>query len=661
MHHTSSDIIKYCAALALATLLGACGGGGGGGGGGGDGGASDPGAQAPTPCRIKIEADSDIARGKTASATVLSCAGESLSDIRWTQTAGPAVDLPASRSPTVAIETAVTGSIGLRADVVLGDGSKVSASTTIRVGTEPNGPYVTARSDHSVRPGQTTTIVAWPSSTGDMRSLRWSQVSGPSVTLTPNDDYNMLTITAPQSGTDVALKFRVSMTTFDGRTDFDDVTISVDPQAAAPAGALFDSTQRVHPYRQAAAYAPVLARCAYDNSLYYRESGDNLCTSSTLPLLQTEAGIGAIPSVEQIMGRVLVSHDFLGANFEQFLRTQDVNGDFRRLLAAATAVVIGSHVRPSYYTPGTGAIYLDAGYLWLTPAQLDVVNSVDDYRVAFAAALNFRTLGRQVRDNAYARRTISYWDRESRQQSDLLNDLGPLLYHELAHAADFFPTTDRTLIGTRSVWDNLIPRLVARTLASDVLAQQYPLRSVPMKALGQVLFQGATATAEQKAYTAAQVGAFFAADVASDEYAYAINEGDNSREDLAMLFEEFMMGYRHNIRYDVAYTNLYPDTVHADDMVVEWGERGRIAEAGIKPRVKLVVQRVAPWIDPAMVDELPAPLLLRTGVTWAGNLVQPGPTTNSASAIERQSARRIETPAQRAERSRADLQKRAWR
>ena len=648
--------IHIPAALALAALLSGCGGGGGGG--------SAAAAAAPeTPCRIQIVADSAVDLGKTASATVLSCAGEALPDITWTQTSGAAVDLLAARSPTVALEARSEGNIGLRASVVMADGSTVSASTTIRIGAAPAGAWVTARTDHSVRPGQSTTIVAWPTmanSTETVRSMTWSQVSGPTVTLNPDDDYGTLTITAPQASTDTALKFRVTLTASSGRIDSDDVTISVDPQSAAPTGAIFDITERVHPFRQAARYAPVLARCTYNNALYYRQDGDNLCTAATLPLLQAEAGTGAVPTVEQIMGRVLVSHDYLGTNFEQFLLTQDPNSDFRRMLAGASAIVIGSHVRPSFYTPATGAIYLDANYLWLNASQRDLVNGVPDYRLAYARQLNYTLLGRQVRNNNYARRSVSYWDRESRSTPELLNDLGPLLYHELAHAADYIPPTARDLIGTRSIWDNVIPRLVDRTLASDLLAQQYPLRSATMKALGQVLYEGATATAEQKAYTAAQVGAFFAADVASDDYAYAINAGDNSREDLAMLFEEFMMGYRHEIRYDVAYSSVYADSVSSDDMVVAWGERGRIAEPAIKPRIKLVLQRVAPWIDVSAVDKLPAPVLMRAGATWRDNLWQPGLTSNAAS-MAKQSAQRIGTPAQRAQRTREDLQRRPYR
>jgi hypothetical protein len=119
------------------------------------------------------------------------------------------------------------------------------------------------------------------------------------------------------------------------------------------------------------------------------------------------------------------------------------------------------------------------------------------------------------------------------------------MYHELAHASDFFPTTDRTLDASESIYANALGRIVARTLASDALATQYPLQSAEMKALGQVLFQGTAANDVQKAYSAADVGRLFGSDRASDDYAYSIYQDNNSREDLAMLFEEIMMGYRH--------------------------------------------------------------------------------------------------------------------
>jgi hypothetical protein len=58
----------------------------------------------------------------------------------------------------------------------------------------------------------------------------------------------------------------------------------------------------------------------------------------------------------------------------------------------------------------------------------------------------------------------------------------------------------------------------------------------------------------------------------------------------------------------------------AGQVLVGWGERGRIGEAAIRPRVKLVLQRIAPWISTAAVDALPAPIMMTVGASWDANL-----------------------------------------
>jgi hypothetical protein len=598
-------------ALTLALLLTACGGGGG-----------DSGTPPAALCDITISADSAVASGKTAGAAALSSCSR-IASIAWSQVSGPAVTLLAARSPTVAIETGATGVIRLRADATLEDGRSTSASTDITVGAPVIGSYLSVRADHALRIGTDTSVRAWPSlAIGDRVSkIVWSQVAGPTVTMDTTDQ-NILMFRAPASATvDTALKFRATLTTTLGKVDSDEVIISIDRQADTPNGYIFKNTARVHPYAAGGAYTNVLARCSYDVSLYYRsDSNTSLCPAATLPLLQADVAPGGTPTVDQVMSRVLVSHDFLGANFKKFLETQDTNGDFRRMLNAVSTIVIGSHVRPSFYQPATGAIYLDANYLWLTPEQRDVVTEVPDYRLAFDDALNFTSLGRQVKNNDYARMAYPSDERVTRPESDLIVGLGRLLYHELAHAGDYFAPASRNLNNSLSIYLNVAPRADARLLPSDDLAIAYPLLSAQMKGLGQVMFIGATPTAEQKAYTAAQVGAFFASDVASDEYAYSIDGNESSREDLAMLFEEFMMSYRHGIQYDVAYSNVYRAGMTSDDLIVQWGQRGRVGSASIKPRVKLVVSKVAPWISLAAVDALPAPIQMTPGRSWDATL-----------------------------------------
>jgi hypothetical protein len=618
------------AAVSLAMLLAACGGGG------GSNGTPTP---TPTASCLKIDADTSVAAGKTAGAAGLSCGGGQLTSINWSQVSGPAVSLPASGSPTVALETSATGTIRLRADAVFSDGSNATATTDINVTAAPTGSYVTLRVDHSLRPGTDTSVRAWPILAGGdtLTRITWTQTAGPTVTMN-TDDQRVMMFKAPDSATDVALKFRATMTTSGGTVDTDDVIVSIDRQASKPNGYIFERTARVHPYRLSGAYAGVLARCSYDVGLYYvADNNQNLCPVSTLPLLQAEAGVGGVPSVAQIMGRVLVSHDFLGANFESFLTNQDPNGDFRRLLAGVTTITLGSHVRPSFYTAGTGGIYLDAGQLWLTPEQRDVVTEVPDYRSSFDDALNFTGVGRMVKNNDYAQRAYSPTARVSRTEAELVYVLGRLMYHELGHAGDFFAPANRDLNGSLSIWRNVADRIGQRSLPSDNLAAQYPLMSAEMKGLGQVMYIGASANNQQRSYSATQVGAFFASDVASDDYAYSINGSNNSREDLAMLFEEFMMAYRHGVQYDVGYTNRFVDGMTSADLYVAWGQRGRIGHATIKPRVKLVLARIAPWINTSAVDTLPLPVQMMAGVSWEQSLVQangaqPSPLRNLASA-----------------------------
>jgi hypothetical protein len=611
--------LRFAGILLSGALLASCGGGG-----GSAAVATSP-APAPVPagCNgVRIVADGIIEAGKTAGATALACNG-ALADVSWTQVSGPAVSLLSAQSPTISFEPAATGTVRLRADVHLADGSAATANADIAVTAAPGGSFLTVRADHSVRPETDTSVRAWPTLVGGetVRDIAWTQVAGPTVTMDTTDS-RLLMFKTPATTTDIVLKFRAVMTTSGGRQDQDEVMVGVESQAARPNGYMFDSTERVHPYRSAGLYAGVLAHCAYDISLYYVNSTtNNFCSAATLPLLQAEAGPGAIPSVAQIMGRVLVSHDFLGANFEQFLLTQDPFGDFRRLLAGVSSIVLGSHVRPSYYTAATGAIYLDANNLWMTPEQRDVVTEVPDYRLAFDDLLHYSSFGRLVKNNAYARRSFPSTARITRSQQELVLEIGRLLYHELSHASDFFPASDRTLDPARSIWANVVGRIDAKSLTSDMLAARYPLQSAEMLGLGQVLFQGATPTEAQKAYSAADVGRFFGADRASDDYAYSIYQDNSSREDLAMLFEEFMMSYRHGVQYDLAFTNVYTEGMTFDQVIVGWGERGRIAEAAIKPRIKLVLTRIAPWIDPAVVDTLPAPIMMRAGLSWDANLV----------------------------------------
>jgi hypothetical protein len=619
------------ATLVLAPLLASCGSGSGG-------------ADAPPPAvsacargaAVEVAADQAVSVGRAAGAAVLGCKGP-LAQVRWRQTGGEPVALLSDRTQAISVEAERPGDYRFRVEALDAAGSPVSAEATVTVTAPPAGARstVTARTDHALRAGQRGSLRAWTSLAGGdaVATLSWTQVEGPAALDLDTKEPQRLLFNAPAVERDTLLRFRATLTTTAGATDSDEVSVLVEAPPPAPAGQLFADPPagRVHPYRADGRYADRLLGCIYSPELFFNRGATNLCSLSRLPLLAAEAADG-LPSVEAVMDRVLVSHDWMGEVLERFLRTQDTHGDFRRLLGSVTAVVLGSHIRPSFYWQATGAIYIDAEYLWLTAGQRDVIGEAPDYRQAYDDELNFGGPWRYTVGNAEAQLDFPYGSRTlTRDVGYLVYELGPLLYHELAHANDFFPYAMRTAVDP----GRLVYQAVPAALPSDRLAGRYPLASAEMFALAQVKFFGATPTEAQKSYTPVQVADFFRVDVATDEYNYSRPQGvANSREDLAMLFEEFMMSHRHGVRRDVAFTSKVLEGQTGADLIVAWGSRGRVGEAAIRPRVSQVLAELAPWIDAGAVGALPAPVPMRPGESWQANLsLLPPDTSARASAF----------------------------
>lgn len=587
-----------------------------------------------------VASDAALALGKAAGAALVGCSGP-ISGMRWTQSGGPQPQpLLAARTQAITVEPQTAGAYRFQAQFTDGGGTPRSASVDITVtGAALPATYIVARTDQAVREGQRASIRAWPTiAAGDApaasRPVVWRQLEGPAVELDTSDPQRVI-FTAPAVTRDTLLRFRVTLRTAAGVVDSDEVLVVVESLPPPPAGQLFSDpnprASRVHAYRGTSPYVSVLERCVYDPALFFSNGSTNLCTLGTLPLLAQETA-GGVPSIAQIMNRVLVSHDWMGARFEAFLQAQPTD-DLRRLLGSVNAIVIGAHVRPSFYWSATGAIYLDADNLWLTPAERDVVSEVPDFRSGFDRELNYTGLWRYVVNNQPALLFFDPAARISRDLGYLDYELGSLLYHELAHANDFFPSAMRATARTD------VPVFLASPslLPSDRLATLLPLSSQPMFDLARVKFHGVAATDTQKAYTPRQVADFFRADRATDEYNYSIPPGSSapSREDVAMLFEEFMMSLRHAARRDVGMTNKLRPGMTGSDLIVAWGQRGRVADPAVKPRVVQVLGELSPWLPASAVDSLPAPVLLREGVSWTANL---NPLATGAAKTKRSAA-----------------------
>jgi hypothetical protein len=563
-------------------------------------------------------------QGKNVGITVAGCTG-AIGSPRWVQTAGPAVLLAADKTQTVSFDPPQAGGYAFQVSFVDPTGGLRSENVALNVGSAATtAARVTVRASHSVRMGGKVSVRAWPTlPDGDsVRAVTWTQIEGPAVVLDTSTS-RLALFTAPQVSRDTVIRLRATLYTANGLSDSDEVVVLVEQYAQAPATATEavwggDHVARVYPYVDNGPYSSVLRGCVYDAGQIHSGSGYNLCTLGQLPLLAQETG-GNMPSVEQVMRRVLVSHDWVGRNFEAFLRTQDPQGDFRRMLNSVVAIVLSTEVRPSFYYAGTGAIYLDAESFWLTPEERDQISEAPDYRSDFGNGLQYTTLWRYVQDG---RSIFAYFDpraRVTRTMTDVRNETAYLLYHELGHALDYIPPAAYAgLQNNLSVWSNISPRYQQYELTSDIVPATYPLRSSVMAGLGQVQYQGVTATAFQQSLTAAQVAAEFSADLATDDYAYS-----TQFEDVAMTMEELLMQRRLGIQREFAVTDAITSASTRSSIIVRWGQRGRVGEATIKPRAAMIAQALVPWLAASEVSQLPAPTQMRTGESWFATNSQP--------------------------------------
>lgn len=323
------------------------------------------------------------------------------------------------------------------------------------------------------------------------------------------------------------------------------------------------------------------------------------CTIAALPPIALSS---PTPSVDELMERVVVSHDWMGERFRAVLEAQPA--ELRQVLAALTAIVIDDDVRPSFYWSLTGAIYIDPRHLWLTEEERATIGTEPDFRTGFGSELSFVPFSSYLEGEVSAFRSSG----EGRDLESRIRAMAGLLFHEGAHANDFLPPQAvATLRSDESILD-AVNRLEGQRL-SERLAARVPLESGVMAGLARVLYFGEDATAVQSALSASEVGAAFSPDGASDPYGYS-----TPTEDLAMLFEEVMLKRHYGFDRRVGFANRPEgDSRRCEDYTVGWGVRSRISMDAVRPRAQAAVELILGDPLDSFFIELPAPELLAEG------------------------------------------------
>ncbi|GEA06885.1 hypothetical protein KUL42_16460 [Alteromonas sp. KUL42] len=606
----------------LCSFLSACGGSG----------SDSPASPAPTnpstPPSISIQGPETAVVGDSVDFVVAAPVNRRISTISW-QVTGLTQQPLASHTQAIGFDVPSSGDYTIDVQATLDNGVELTDSMQLSV-SEDTSPIATVRLGHETSEGGRVSLRVDLKRHGELSvaNIQWRQVGGPAANAIDFDDgafsYNIF-FQAPRVTTDSIIDIEATITLSNGQQVSDVAQVLVKDIAMDAngffvnddGGTLETVSSHMQPYRADSPYANALSQCVYNNTV------DESCRFSTLPLI---GQVTENPTIDDILDRTYVSHPWMGDAFKQFLETSDSQGDMLDLLRATTAVVISYEVRPSFYWVATGAIYLDANNFWRTPEERDTLNTRPDYRSNFGNDLNFTTTWRYVKDGAYYFPILTSFnaaDRLPRTNNEVEAALTWLLYHELAHANDFFDYTEWASLSSSesplSAYNDAAP-------ISTGLTSALPLTSAELHALADVRYGGVDPTSTQRTYTARQVADWFEEDGAVSFYSYF-----TEREDIATLFERFMMLYRLNVDSDVGV--FTQEAIDNGTTALTWGQRNRVNDDKVKQRINYAVTRIFPHLNvPEIQNNLPSPLLLPEGVRWRDTASFGTQSANSNSA-----------------------------
>ncbi len=365
------------------------------------------------------------------------------------------------------------------------------------------------------------------------------------------------------------------------------------------------ATENVHPYRPNGPYAAVLKRCTLVNTV------EDSCTMQTLPFIGHDS---AVPDTDDILDRLLVTHDWMGDRFAEVIQAAP---ELTVLFASVTSLIIGSEVRPSGFSSYFGNMLLDPNYLWQSVEEKLTVSIEEDYRSGFGDELSFESRRAFTINGEYAYRRGSLNDNLTREFEDVLLSTVRLLYHELAHANDYFPPTviaefDRNL--------QVLPAFdqSGSKRQSWQLEALYPLNDNLLHSLQGVSSSGDDATEEEKLLTAAEVGQLFSEDGAASYYGYR-----NGREDFAVLFATTMMKLAHGVQTNVGFVDKIDGEPRYCDYLTAWGVRNRLANPVVAQRAQWVVTKIYgenEEFNQFMLNDLGVEETMIAGVGWCANI-----------------------------------------
>ncbi len=357
------------------------------------------------------------------------------------------------------------------------------------------------------------------------------------------------------------------------------IPVDHNEQAVLTNGDFFLHPEEVHLYNPAQPNADKIKTCAFANE------NEKSCAVNESPLI----GMGKDSiTIEDILDKTMSSKPEYIETFRYVLNKMP--RETLSMFGAVNAVVISERINPSFYTYRSGAIYLSASYFWKTPEEKAVATVTKDYRESFGMTLQFSEtndyINMKSKQSAYDALSKKY-----RTNDDLFPLLSRLLWHELAHANDFFPKSfynSQDLEASKTFYEITDLRWDKKQILSQNLKTN--LNSEILLRMGEVLYQGDTATQKDLDTSARAIVEEYKNDSAADLYAYS-----TPREDLAMLVEKsFMYHYYGFSSYTlfIKYPQANFTVPESFDYPIAGGIKDKVADNKVKERVQGVLEGI---------------------------------------------------------------------
>ena len=269
-----------------------------------------------------------FARSELASANsnvevmALAC-GAPITSPKWTQTSGDTVSFLSGRSQAITFLPTSSGMQGFAFTYKDSSGMSQKRDVRINVAAASSDQNIAViRGEPSVWPASATSLRVWlPSSVNSTdlstATYKWKLPEVANIKL-DNDTRPNVILTPATVANDTVVPVAVDVQLTDGRKWTQQFTLLVqkpDPTPSRPLTqtastspyALFEDAAQVYPYVATNnPYASLLKKCVYARSI--AADYNTICKMSILPLLGQTAK-DAIPTVEEVMQRVLVSND----------------------------------------------------------------------------------------------------------------------------------------------------------------------------------------------------------------------------------------------------------------------------------------------------------------------------------------------------------------